>query len=105
MSTVRSRTYSSALRSEQAAGTRRRVLAAAGRLFMENGYQGTSLGTIAKEAGVSVDTVQATGAKRDLLLRALEIALVGAETTDPIGDAPGDIAAVLAEQDLDGLIA
>lgn len=99
-----SRGYSSALRSGQAAGTRRRVLGAAGRLFTEQGYHATSLGAIAREAGVSIDTVQATGAKRDLLLRAFEIALVGVETSDPIGDAPGPLAALLDERDLDRFV-
>lgn len=105
MSIAGSRSYSSALRSEQAAETRRRVLAAAGRLFTQQGYHATSLGAIAREAGVSVDTVQATGAKRDLLLRAFEVALVGAETSDPIADAPGPLAALLTEQDLDRFLA
>jgi AcrR family transcriptional regulator len=105
MSATASRSYSSALRAEQAAETRRRVLAAAARLFTEQGYHATSLGAIAREAGVSIDTVQSTGAKRDLLLRAFEIALVGTETTDPIQDAPGPIAALLAEEDLDRFLA
>jgi AcrR family transcriptional regulator len=80
------------------------VLAAAGRLFTQQGYHATSLGAIAREAGVSIDTVQATGAKRDLLLRAFAIALVGTETTDPLGDAPGPLAAVLAEPDLERFV-
>lgn len=105
MSGTTSRSYSSTLRAEQAAETRRRVLAAAARLFTEQGYHATSLGAIAREAGVSIDTVQSTGPKRDLLLRAFEIALVGAETTDPIQDAPGPIAALLAEEDLDRFLA
>lgn len=98
------RPYASALRSEQAATTRRKVLEAAGRLFAERGYHGTSLGAIAKEAGVSIDTVQATGAKRDLLVKAFEVATMGVETTDPIGDAPEPVAAILGIEDLDSFV-
>ena len=74
------RAYRSSLREEQAAETRRRVLEAAAECFTESGYQGTSLARIAQRAGVSVDTVQATGAKRDILLGAFERAFVGRET-------------------------
>ena len=99
-----SRTYSSQLRTEQAAATRRRVLLAAAELFAHRGYHGTSLSAIAKAAGVSVDTVQATGAKRDLLLHAFEVATVGAETTDPIGDPSEEVLHILALRDLHAFV-
>jgi AcrR family transcriptional regulator len=98
------RPYSSALRSEQAATTRRKVLETAGRLFAERGYHGTSLGAIAKEAGVSIDTVQATGPKRDLLVKAFEVVTMGVETSDPLADAPGPVASVLEIEDLDSFV-
>lgn len=98
------RRYSSPLRAEQAAVTRRRVLDAAGRLFASEGYFTTSLTAIAREAGVAPDTVQANGAKRDLLLAALEIALVGEETEDPIGDAPASLSPLFAVRDLEAFI-
>ncbi|MDM4762852.1 helix-turn-helix domain-containing protein [Galbitalea sp. SE-J8] len=82
MSTDDKRPYRSALREEHAAATRARVLDAAAECFTETGYQGTSLAAIARRAGVSVDTVQATGAKRDLLLGAFERTFVGVETRD-----------------------
>src|SRR3954469_21903550 len=104
MSIETTRTYTSALRAEQAAATRRKVLEAAGRLFAERGHHGTSLGTIAKEAGVSVDTVQATGPKRDLLGKAFEVVTMGVETSDPIADAPGPVAAVLEIEDLGSFV-
>ena len=104
MSVESIRPYTSALRSEQAAATRRKVLEASGRLFAERGYHGTSLGAIAKEAGVSIDTVQATGAKRELLVKAFEVVTMGVETTDPIGDAPGPVSVILEIRDLDPFI-
>lgn len=98
------RTYSSALRREQAAETRRRVLAAASDLFAAQGYFATSLSQVAKAAGVSLDTVQATGAKRDLLLGALELTLVGVETKDPLGDAAASLGPLVAERELNAFI-
>jgi AcrR family transcriptional regulator len=73
------RAYRSALRSEQAAATRQRVLEAAALCFAHRGYAGTSLPDIAERAGVSLETVKANGPKRDLLLRAFEHAFAGAE--------------------------
>jgi AcrR family transcriptional regulator len=98
------RTYSSALRREQAAETRRRVLAAASDLFAAQGYFATSLSQIAKAAGVSLDTVQATGAKRDLLLGAFELTFVGVETKDPLGDAAASLRPLAAERELSAFI-
>jgi AcrR family transcriptional regulator len=84
------RQYRSALRTEQAAQTRRRVLAAAADLFATKGYGGTTLADIARQAGVSVETVQGQGPKRDLLLGAFEQAFGGTEgpqliTEQPVG--------------------
>lgn len=73
------RSYRSALRTEQAAQTRRRVLEAAAACFAESGYAGTSLPEIAARAEVSPETVKANGPKRGLLLNAFEQAFAGAE--------------------------
>lgn len=73
------RTYRSTLRAEQAAATRRRVLEAAAACFIERGYAGTSLADIARQSGVSLETVKANGPKRELLLGAFEQAFAGAE--------------------------
>jgi AcrR family transcriptional regulator len=80
------RTYRSALRSEQAAATRQRVLTAAAACFVERGYHGTSLAEIGARAGVSTETVKANGPKRDLLLRAFEQAFAGAEGSAQLAD-------------------
>ena len=73
------RAYRSAVRTEQAAATRRRLLTAAAECFAENGYAGTSLRTIAERAGVSVETVQLNGRKAELILAAYEQAFAGDE--------------------------
>lgn len=69
--------YVSPLREAQAAQTRRRILDAAGKVFGESGYAGASLAAIAKEAGVSLETVKQNGPKSSLLLASFDIAFAG----------------------------
>lgn len=71
------RSYSSALREEQARTTRERVVQAAGMLFTQHGYVATTRQAIAAAAGVSVVTVSSTGTKAELLLAALDQAVAG----------------------------
>jgi AcrR family transcriptional regulator len=78
------RRYSSPLREEQAAQTRRRILAFAAELFARNGYAGTSLAQIASAAGTSPETVKANGPKSALLVGAFDQAFTGAEEFVPI---------------------
>ena len=104
MNSTPSRAYSSELRTEQAASTRRRVLLAAAGLFVEQGYHGTSLAAVAKAARVSVNTVQATGAKRDLLLHAFELTAVDAEVQDPVEAPLPEVREALAAEDLDEFV-
>jgi AcrR family transcriptional regulator len=62
------RRYRSTLRAEQAQDTRRRILQAATRLFVANGYAGTTVAAVAAEAGVVPETIYGTlGGKRGLL--------------------------------------
>jgi AcrR family transcriptional regulator len=78
------RRYSSAVRAEQAAATRRAVLDAAQALFVDKGYAATGVGEIAARAGVAVDTVYAAAGRKPALLRELvETALSGADTAVP----------------------
>ena len=49
------RSYNSAVRREQAARTRARILDAAGTLFEANGYRPTTIRHIAETAEVAVD--------------------------------------------------
>jgi AcrR family transcriptional regulator len=78
------RRYSSAVRAEQAAATRRAVLRAARELFSERGYASTSVAAIAGRAGVAVDTVYAAVGRKPVLLRELvETSLSGADRAVP----------------------
>ncbi len=72
------RRYNSPLRAGQAEQTRRRVLEAAYRLFVERGYAGTTIAQVAAEARVSSETIYlAFGGKRGLLEGVIELAIVG----------------------------
>jgi AcrR family transcriptional regulator len=78
------RRYTSAVRAEQAAATRRAVLDAAGDLFAEDGYAATSIAAIAARAGVAVDTVYAAAGRKPALLRELvETTLSGTDQAVP----------------------
>jgi AcrR family transcriptional regulator len=95
------RQYDSRRRREQAAQTRRDIEAAADKLFRERGYVGTSMQTIAAEAGVVVETIyRAFGSKAALFKAVIESALAGgsqrAET--PPAERPA-IRAVIEEID------
>jgi AcrR family transcriptional regulator len=78
------RRYTSSLRTEQAAATRRAVLAAARELFTEQGDAATSIAAIAGRAGVAVDTVYAAAGRKPELMRELvETALSGTDEAVP----------------------
>jgi AcrR family transcriptional regulator len=65
------RRYTSPLRQERAADTRRRIATAALDLFTEGGPGGTTVAAIAERAGVSAQTVYATFGSKGAILRAL----------------------------------
>src|SRR6478735_7034390 len=78
------RRYESPLRQAQAAMTRRTVIEAATRLFIERGFVGTSIDAIAAAAGVSRATVfTSVGGKGVLLKTAYDVALVGDDEALP----------------------
>jgi AcrR family transcriptional regulator len=78
------RSYSSPRRLEQAAATRREILAAARELFVADGYVSTTVAAIAARARVSVDTVYAAVGRKPALLRELvETAISGTDTPIP----------------------
>jgi len=80
----RRRRYTSALRAEQAAATRRTVLQAARELFSEQGYSGTGIAAIAARAGVAVDTVYAAAGRKPALMKQLvEASLSGTDEVVP----------------------
>jgi AcrR family transcriptional regulator len=71
------RKYSSAVRDEQAARTRTRILDAAAELFLERGYALTTMKDIADHAGVARDTVHAVfGSKARVLTALIDLRLV-----------------------------
>ncbi|ALJ18752.1 TetR/AcrR family transcriptional regulator [Microbacterium sp. No. 7] len=80
--------YVSPLREAQAAQTRLRILDAAVAVFGARGYSGTSLAQIAKEAGVSLETVKQNGPKAALLLSAFGHAFSGADDDRPLHERP-----------------
>ncbi len=81
--------YLSRLRSSQAESTRLAVLGAAGRLFIDRGYVGTTVEAIAVAAGVSRATVFAYGRSKPALLKAAyDVALVGDAAAVPLADRP-----------------
>jgi AcrR family transcriptional regulator len=66
-------------RAERAEATRRRVVEAAGSLFVERGYRATTVESIAEAADVSVETIyKRFGNKAGLLKAAREVAVAGA---------------------------
>jgi AcrR family transcriptional regulator len=80
------RAYRSELRTQQAQGTRRRIVEAAARLFAEHGYQATTLTAIAREAGVSTETVKTAAPKAELLIAAFEVTFAGEESAQSLTD-------------------
>ena len=95
------RRYESARRQEQAAQTRRDIMAAAGSLFRERGYSTTSMPAIASEAGVVVETIyRSFGSKAGLFRAVVESAIAGGPTRAdvPVENRPA-IRAVIDEPD------
>ena len=75
---VKTRRYDSPVRREQARQTRAAVVQAAQRRFLADGYASTTLAAVARDAGVSVDTVYAVfGSKRGLLAAVMDVNIGG----------------------------
>ena len=75
---VKTRRYDSPVRREQARQTRAAVVQAAQRRFLADGYASTTLAAVARDAGVSVDTVYAVfGSKRGLLAAVMDVNVGG----------------------------
>lgn len=85
----RKRSYNSARRAQQAAQTRADVVAAAIRLFTEQGWAGTTLAAIADDAEVSVETIRnGFGSKKGLLRVAFDAAVAGDTEDVPLAERP-----------------
>ncbi|HEX6674987.1 MAG TPA: helix-turn-helix domain-containing protein [Actinomycetes bacterium] len=95
------RRYDSRRRQAQAAQTRHDILVAAHEPFLQRGYAGTTLASIATAAGVVVETVyRAYGSKAGLFKAVVEAAVAGgaARAERPPDERPA-IQAVIAETD------
>lgn len=87
---VKSRRYDSSSRARQALETRRRIVAAAARLFVREGYSATSISAIAEEAGVAVPTVYATLRSKANILRAVvDLTVRGDDEAAPLASRAG----------------
>ena len=80
------RAYRSELRARQARETRSRIVAGAARLFATQGYQATTIASIAREAGVSAETVKSAASKAELLIAAFEVTFSGSEAAATLTD-------------------
>ncbi|MDT4919818.1 MAG: hypothetical protein QOI15_720, partial [Pseudonocardiales bacterium] len=84
---------------EERRATRGRVIEAATRLFVANGYTGTTMADIAREAGVAMQSVYTAGrSKADLLHAAVERAVAGDDADVLVHQRPV-FAALAAEPD------
>ncbi len=87
---VKRRPYTSALRTEQAAATRARILESARALFVGQGYPATTLQQVAEQAGVATDTVlHVFGSKKGLLKSVLDVTIGGDDAPVPVLEREG----------------
>ncbi|MGN7150402.1 helix-turn-helix domain-containing protein [Arthrobacter sp. SAFR-179] len=94
------RQYDSRRRQEQAAETRRSIIAAANELFIAQGYGQTTIRQVAERAGVSVETVYgAFGTKASLLRHVWYVDFRGDEAEVTLYDRE-EMQSILAEPDL-----
>jgi len=93
------RAYRSTRRSAQAADTRGAALSAAREIFMQEGWQKATIVAIARQAGVSVETIYAGfGTKRALLEAVIASTVRGPRPDTPLMEQAGP-RAVLQEPD------
>ena len=91
------RPYHSPKHAAMRRATRQSVIAAAGRLFSERGYAGSSIEAIAEAAGVAVPTVYAAFGNKRSILRAMIDAVVEGERPRPVAEQLRDQAAGAAD--------
>ena len=95
------RAYRSIKRAEQAAQTRRDIVATAGVLFRDHGYAGISMPAIAAEAGVAVETIyRAFESKAGLFKAVIDAAVAGgvSRSETPVLERPA-VRAIAEEPD------
>lgn len=94
----------SPVRDEQKLETRSRILDAATTHFADSGNGGASLEKSADLAGVSVESLKASGFKRDLLFALFERSFSGLESGESIANYES-VAEITADQDNDRYLA
>ncbi len=93
------RRYRSPLREQAARRTRAQIRDAAARLFVQQGYAGTTMRQIAEAADVSERTTYLVfPSKLDLLVEAIEVATTGDDRPVPLAERP-EFQAALSERD------
>src|SRR5215470_3271805 len=80
------RPYRSSKHEAMRQATRQSVIAAAGRLFSERGYAGSSIEALAEAAGVAVPTVYAAFGNKRSILRAMLAAAVDEAEPRPVAE-------------------
>ncbi|HYF47391.1 MAG TPA: helix-turn-helix domain-containing protein [Acidimicrobiales bacterium] len=90
MSSVQTRRrYDSPLRARRAAETRATLVATATELFTRNGWAGTGMRDVAREAGVAVETLYTHfSSKRKLFDAVVDHAVVGDDEQVPVAERP-----------------
>lgn len=79
------RSYASPVRTARAQETRRRILSSAQGLFLADGYPGTTIAAIARNAGVAPDTVYTVFESKVGLLKALlDVVISGDDDAVPL---------------------
>jgi AcrR family transcriptional regulator len=98
------RRYDNSNRKAQARQTQRRVVEAARRLFVRDGYATTTIQALADEAGVAEQTVYAAfGSKIEVLKRLFGTSIVGDDEAAPLIERP-DWQAWETKHDIDRLV-
>jgi AcrR family transcriptional regulator len=99
MADVKRRRYRSPRRQEQAEATRRAIIEAASQLLMTQGYAGTTMEAIAREADVATITVYSVfSSKPKVVEAAIHAAVMGSEAPTPVLEQQGP-RAVFEERD------
>jgi AcrR family transcriptional regulator len=92
------RSYDSALRTEQARLTRARILDAARALLLDGGYEAMTIGALARAADVSTQTIyNAVGGKAAVIKAAYDVALAGDDDPRPMSERPEFVAMTAAD--------
>jgi AcrR family transcriptional regulator len=96
---VKGRRYDNSRRQAQSRATRRKVVETAGRLFVQLGYSGTTIGAIEEASGVPAPTIyRLFGSKTAILSAVLDVAFVGDDEPVAFHERPA-VRAALDEPD------